>query len=429
MLRNRFVIFLIISVFFSCKKSGNNGSPTVQITSPTGNPTYSVFDTIQVKAHVSDAVSLQSVTVYIVNSQNVPVLANATVPISGKDFSFTCPYVLGDIHLTSGAYTIVVRAYNGTNATLGYQKITINAAPTIRTGIYAVTRNSGGVHVLKIDTSFNVSTLYTQTGDYSSSDISSYYQQLYIGAADSGNVNTLAMPGGSPSWGVVGIVSSSPCFTNIYSNGNSVYVSEYLGFIKYYNSSGALATVFNVTAGNYPIKTCSWSNYLFAEIKNIGSTTRNLVLYYSGSGTGFEQSVLPGPVVTMYGMDNNDLYVFGNKDSGGAYLQLFNISGNIFYSPITLPSAKLLSVTQIDAQTYLIGFDNGIIYKYTYNPNSIVPFINGVVASHLQFDIANNEVIASSGKYVSEYSYSSAALIHAANAQDSVLNLHVLYNK
>jgi len=293
MLRNRFVIFLIIIVFFSCKKNGNNGSPAVQITNPTGSPTYSVFDTIHVKAHVSDAVALQS---------------------AGKDFSFTCPYVLSNIHLATGAYTIVVRAYNGTNATLGYQKININAAPTIRTGIFAVTRNSGGVHVLKIDTSFNVSTLYTQTGDYSSSDISSYYQQLYIGAADSGNVNTLTMPNGIPSWGVTGIVSLSPCFTNVYSNGNTVYISEYLGLIKYYNSLGALATVFNVTTGNYPIKTCFWSNYLFAEIKNIGSTARNLVVYYTGSGTGFEQSALPGAVVNMFGKDNNDLYVFGNKD-------------------------------------------------------------------------------------------------------------------
>jgi len=101
----------------------------------------------------------------------------------------------------------------------------------------------------------------------------------------------------------------------------------------------------------------------------------------------------------------------------------------MFLATRTLPSAKLLSVAQVDSATYLIGFDNGTIYKYTYNPNSIVSFISGVIATHLQFDVANNEVITSSGKNISEYSYSSTALIHTANAQDSVLNLHILYNK
>jgi hypothetical protein len=154
-----------------------------------------------------------------------------------------------------------------------------------------------------------------------------------------------------------------------------------------------------------------------------------LVLYYTGTVTGFEQSVLPGPVTAMYGMTSNQLFVFGNKDTAGAYLQLFDVPGNIFYSPTTLPSGQLLSVAQIDSATYLMGFNNGTIYKYTYIPNGAVPFITGISASHLQYDNVNKQVIASSGSSVYAYSYTSQLLLHSVNLSDSVLNVHVLYNK
>jgi len=423
------VLFLVtVIALFACKKEGNVGSPTVQITAPTGKPTYKVFDTIIVKASVSDANSLKSVEIYIENSQNVPVTATADLTITGKQMSFTYNYVINSIHLTTGQYTLLVRASNGTNATYAYQAITIIAAPTIRLGIYAITRN-GGINVTKIDSVFNTSKIYTQSGDYSSSDISSYYQQLYVAAADSGNVNAVDMPLGGPQWGVGGIIGPSPCFTNVYSKGDAAYVSDYIGFIKYYNAQGQQVESFKVTSGYYPIKTCIWSGYLFSEQKNIGATTRNLVLYYTGNALGYEQSALLGPITAMYGMNSNQLFVFGNKDTGGAYLQLFDIPGNIFYSPTTLPSGKLLSVAQIDSATYLMGFNNGTIYKYTYIPNGTVPFISGISAAHLQYDNVNSQVIASSGSSVYVYSYKSQLLLHSVNLQDSVLNVHVLYNK
>jgi hypothetical protein len=419
----------IIFFCFSCKKDTSVGYPSVQIITPPTLSTYAVFDTVVIKANVSDASSLQSIVVYITNAQNIPVLPTANIHITGKSMSFTCYYPLNDLHLASGEYTIVVKAYNGTNVQYGFQQIYIDAVPTVRLGIYVITRNSSGVHVSKLDTNFNASVVYTQGGDYSASDINSYFQQLYISAADSGNFTVLSMPSATTAWSMNGIVSPLPYFTNTYSYGDAVYISQYNGLIKYYNHLGT-GLVSSAAATSFcPIKTAVWNNYLFAEEKNIGSSTRNLVVYYAPSGAGYEQSSLSGPVVAMFGMDVNDLFVFGNQNSGGAYLQLFNIPGNIFYSPLTMPAANLLSVTQIDPQTYLLGFDNSIIYIYTYNPNGMTPFISGVSASHLQYDATDNELVVSSGKYVYEYNYSPVTLLYAANMQDSVLNVHLLFNK
>jgi len=428
MIRKIPITIFIFILFFSCKKDNNVGYPTVSILAPAALTTFNVFDTVTIKASASDASKLQSVQVYVINSQNTPVLPSYSVPITGSSMTFSVPYILNNIHLASGTYNIVVDAYNGTNDTKAYRQIYIDAVPTVREAVYAITRNHSGIHLWKLDSLFNVTLSATQGGDYSSSDISAYYQQLYISAADSGNVTAYAVPVGSQIWTVPGIISSTPYFTNVYAYGDAVYASYYNDYVKYYNNAGAIQSNTATATGYYPIKTCIWSNYLFVEEKYISSTIRNLVLFYAATGGAYQQSNLPGPVVAMYGMDYNDVFVFGNTNSGTGYLQQYNISGNLFYSPVVMPSAKILSVAQIDTQTYLVGFDNGSIYLYTYNPNSIAPYINGITASHLQYDVANNMIIASSGTSVYEYNYSTLGLVHTANLGDSVLNVHVLYN-
>ena len=47
----------------------------------------------------------------------------------------------------------------------------------------------------------------------------------------------------------------------------------------------------------------------------------------------------------------------------------------------------------------------------------------------MQYDATKNSLYISSGKYVYDYNYATAGLLHTCNIQDSVLNMHLLYNK
>lgn len=405
------------------------GSPSVQIITPASQAIYNVHDTVWVSAKVSDDNGLNTVSVYLINNLGTQVLPNAVVKITSKSFTFKIAYVLSDIHLISGQYSIVVFASNGTNSTYAYQQISVDATPTKREAIYAITKSGSGVHVSKIDSVFNVSLAYTNPGDYSSSDVNSYYQQLYVTASDTGSVNANSVPGGSNAWSVPGIISSPVYFTNTYSSGDAVYISFYNGYVRYYNSLGVLQSVFSIEANYYPIKTYAYSNYLFVEEKAISSKTTNLVVFYSATTASMQQALLPGPVTAMFDMDNDHIMVFGNDYTGVPYMLQYSISNNIFFSPITLPAATLLSAEQVDANTYLMGYSNGNIYQYTYNPNVMNTFAGGVMASHIRYDVVNNQVIVATAHYIKEYNYVSGALVNTADLIDSVLNVHILNNK
>jgi len=429
--RKRIFIFIICNLFFACKKDSNIDSPSVQILQPSGLQTFNVFDTINVKASVSDADGLKSISIVLTNAQSSQVLPPVSVPVTSNSMTFTWPYILSDIHLASGQYFITVTASNGTHSTNANQKINVITAPTKRIAIYAITRNASNVQTWKIDTLFHSTAGPLVNGNYSGSDISSYYQQLFIAASDTGNVNAISVPSGTSLWNVQGITSNTPYFTNIYSYGDAAYVSLYNGYVKYYDHKGNIQTVIAANANYYPLKTFAWSNYLFTEEKSTTSSAENLVLYYAQSGVGYQQVSIPGPIVAMYGMDANDVFIFGNQTSGAPYMQDYNISGNIFYTPITLPNAKLLSVAQLSSGSFLMGFDNGMIYQYTYNPSNFVAYLNGINASHIRYNALNNQLVLTSNKVVQEYNcgVSSATLVYSITMPDSVLDIQILYNK
>jgi hypothetical protein len=432
------LFFLLLLGVYSCTKDSPPDYPSVQITSPYSLAYFNVPGTIQVTGYVSDSKSLTSVTVYIGNGQNTAVEETIQIPITSDNMNVSCAYELNDIHMPSGVYYMTITASNGTNVTSAFKQIYVTALPAKRTAVYAITRDAAGVHAWGIDSVFKVSPAfsYTVPGDYSSSAINSYYQQLYIAGHDSGNVTVYSVPYVSSDWNLVGSVGPQPYFTNVYCNNDLEYVSYYStvnGYIRNYNHRGVIQAVYNAPAGYYPIKTYLWNGWLFAEEKNISSTSENLVTFYSLTGGGYEQTTISGPVVEMFGYDSKDIFIFGNSSSGGGYIKMYNIPGNTFYTPaIPLNSyGQLLSAAQINSNTYLISFSNGNVYQYTYNPVSIVSYINGITASTVRYDSIDNQVITASGNIVNEYNYgvSSATLANSVTISDSVRDLRILFNK
>jgi hypothetical protein len=396
---------------------------------PTNLQVFNVFDTIRVQAHVSDPDGLKSVNVSLTNGQPIPVVANVPVTVTGNNMSFTCSYIINNIHLASGSYFLTVSASNSTNTSHAYQQIYVNAAPTKREMVYAITRTVSGTQVWQLDSLFHVTAGASVSSNFSASDISSYYQQLYIAGYDTGNVTAVGYPN-NETWQIAGVTSPTPYFTNVYSYGNAAYISYYSGYIKYYDYRGILQQAITTQAFYYPLKTFVWNNYLFAEEKSINSNSEDLVLYYTGSGTGYQQSSLPGPLIAIYGMDNDDLFIFGNQTTG-PYMEIYKVSGNIFSTPYTLPNAKLLSAVQISSVQFLIGFDDGNIYQYTYNPVNFLTYVSGINADHMKYDPVNNQLIVASNKTVQEYNCGSfsATLAHTTALPDSVLDVQILFNK
>ncbi|HEY6163261.1 MAG TPA: DUF4625 domain-containing protein, partial [Bacteroidia bacterium] len=383
--------FITTAFFFACKKDhGDTTPPEIQVTNPYYGQTFMVGDTIHADFSVSDNTAINSISVMIADSNLVTVMSPVGVFPTSKNASYHLDYPISDLHLNGGLHYFKVVAFDGYNNVTKYQRIYLTALPKKRLAYFFVTHpTANSVQVSRLDSALNPSAYYSLNGDLVNSDISSYTQQLFTCGMYTGHMNAIALDAPAVAWYLPVINNSIPYFENVYSAGNTVYVSCYQGStIKGYDGNGNQRFIATVANNYYPIHTFRHDIYLVTEAKDVSSLAKKIILYYAAGGASFQECIMNQDVVSFFTKDSDNIFVFGNNGNQGV-VQIYRVSTNGFWSPLNLAAGKILSVAQVSSDVYLIAHSNGTIYKYQYSNSSIVPFIPGVTASHMAFDDVN----------------------------------------
>ena len=424
----RLLIVSALALLLSCEKEPK-GHPEVRIESPSFVKSYNVFDTIQVRAFVSDP-DLKQVNLTVVDAHYTPILPVLNIPLRGKQFSFDEPYVLSDIHMESGTYFVRVRATNGDHTSNAFQQILISEVPRRRTGIYLLSHHSAGVQVQQLDSVFNpTSAPLSFPGDYSSSAISSYEQQLYVAAHTSGMLSTLSTKDNNTVWTVPhGGALGFPYFEQLYYADRKLYVSFSDGWFRAYNAFGHQQRSFRPDMNFYMGPMIKVGNDLIGQLiaKNTGSINKIVRLY---EGTGALQSELPvnAAISNLFVYDDNTLFVCGT-DANGGFMKLYSISANGLSEPVSLSIGQINDAVQINANQYLIAHEGGIL-SYQYQPFvNLLNYLNSP-AQELGYDPVNRELLVLNNNTVAAYDYLSKSLKYSYTGADSVVAFHILYNK
>lgn len=422
--------FFLIILLFGCRKEKKDVlPPDINITSPTENQLVYIPDTITVMAEITDDSPLTEVKVNIVDDNLVPVLPSLIYHPMQSTYQVNIDYPVDDVMLTSGYYYVHVYASDGTNTKNDYRKIYINEIPKRFLYVAAVTRvNYNTLQVMKIDSVYNATSMFIFNSDYSASDVNSKNQLLYIAGNYFGNVNAYDLTNNTLAWSIPALINPPfPCFTNIYYNGTYALVSNYNGTIKGYDKSGALKYSLNTPAGSYPGKLYPHNQYLFSELTMVSGGSKSIAVYYYSTSYLMQQLPVTYSVVDFYSKDDDDVFVFVNA-AGQGMMKIYSITDNNVWQPIVIPTGKIYSVAQIDADHYLIAHDNGI-YSYNYSLNSLVPFIPGLQADKIKYNSLTGEVYASHAKTISVYDYPSASLVNSVVLSDTICDFHLVFNK
>ncbi len=402
--------------------------PVINFITPADNQNFSVFDTATVRFIVTDETQLTSVTLTLIDANYTPVLPSVNVPIAGKSIDKTVLYLLDNVLLESGIYYFKVSVSDGFNFLSNYRQINLTAAPRKVHAYFVVTNLLNNSYISKIDTDFILTSYANYTGDFKSMDVNSYAQRLYVCGISSGDFYAYNTVSGALQWFLNNPNTQTPYFESIVSEKNNVFISDYNFTIKGYNFNGAQQYLFNVQNNFYPIKLFRHSNYLFAEAKDIASSAKKIIVYDAVNASGVQETSLSMDVIAMHTIDNDNVFVWGNNGNQPE-MKIYSISGNGFWSPYTIAAGTIYSVAQVNATTYLIAHSDGIIYRYTYSNNSLLPYINGANATKVIYDDANQQIVSAVGNQLKFYDYSSTNLLQTVTAPDSVLDIGVLYNR
>lgn len=434
MIKNRgslFFFLIPVLCLFSCKKDTDDFGPTVTVSSPAENQFFNVNDVIHLQASVSDETKITAVSIRLVDANMNTAHISMGVPISSPSMKINTFYTLDNIHLESGVYYLLITASDGKNDSHTYRKIYIGGIPRVVKKVFvASSSGTSQTNFFYIDSAFSSLTFYkTFTGDYIGSSVSGYYQQVNMCGNYTGNFTGIKLSDNSVKFNVAPIVSSSPYFTGFYDTDKNNYVAGYDGSIKGYGFEGNI--IYNAAATDtyYTKHMCLNNNYMIAEEKNKTSALRNLITYYP-TGAGQQTCLLNQDVAAFCEKDGDEVFVFGNS-SGQGVVQLFNRINNSLSSPYPYPldPGTILSAVKIDANTYLIGHSNGTIYKYTYQNSSMTTYLTGYTAIQLRYDFAGNRIYIAETNRISTVDYPSATPVSSVNSTETVLDIHLLYNR
>jgi len=425
------IAFLSVLIFFSCKKDADVKGPEIKFNTPIENQTFNVNTYVNVNATVTDETRISSVSVSLldVNEHFAHITLPATV--SSPNMTLNMNYILDNIHLETGFYYIKISASDGENSSQKFQKIYLIAVPKTLNTIYIVSNTgSTSTNLSTLDTNFSAIIPYhTFSGDYLASSVSSYYQQAYRCGNYTGSFTGHVLEFNNPKFAIAPITSSNPYFTGYYNDDQNTYVGRYDGNIKGYNYAGGIFYSANALSGYYSQHMCFNDGYLIAEEKEIFTSAKKLVTYFP-TGSVEKNCSLTQDVVAFCEMDATDVFVFGNV-GGQATIQLFDRTNNNLWSPypFSLATGSLLSALKVDSDTYLLGHSNGTIYKYQYSLSSVTTFLTGYAAVQLKYDDVQNKLYVVEVNKVTTFNMTTLGMVHTINSAETILDLHLLYNR
>lgn len=431
---NTLVFLVFFTSIIGCKKDKDSAPPSIFISAPAENKIYKVFDTIQIIAEVSDEAKLVNISVKLLNASLSPIEDEIIIKPISKSYSVNKFMLLYDIHLASGTYFIAVEAGDGNNIATAYRKIYINEEPLKRTGFILFGKSFGNtLNISKIDSSYNTMPVMSNTvSDYSGSAVSSYYQDVFVAGKYSGSYRAIDLENNTQKWSIPAIVGSSPYFNGVSTNGISNFISYYGSKVKALDQNGQFKFQATVgVSGYYPELVFDSGEYLLMEQIDAASSDKKIVVYNRTTGAGVQEFMANLDVVAFCKKNANEIFVFGNDNSGQGYIKIYDIPGNSIWSPHVLPSGKVLSASQMDADNYLIGHADGNVYLYTYNTSNFISILNGVTPNKIQYDVVKKQLIVTGSYDVKIYDYSTSigAPVKTIASVDSIYNVEVLYNK
>lgn len=424
-MKNYAALIFFFCFLFACREDRDLNPPGIQIFSPAENSSYTVFDTIRVKAGLSDDRQVLSVSIQLLEENHTPAQSPVRSNIGGMNFIYENVYAISNADLISGTYYLKISATDGENDSKKYIKIYLSEAPVSGRGIFIISLPStNSVEVTFLDSAMEASLFLAKNCDYRGSCVGSGNAYLNLMGNFLCGLNSYNIPDKSIRWSEPAQGSSS-YFTQLDFYSEISYVCYYTGMIRGFDKNGALQFSATVNSGYYPVKTFLHNSVIFAEEQELSGSKRQVSKYFSTGSYG-ESVAIPISIVSFGAKDNNNIFLFGN-DSSQAAILLYDIPNDNISTPYTLPAGSTLNdALQINTNTYLLALQDGL-YKYQYSPLNFIQQVSLAGINRIKYDETNNRVVVASGNKLYVYNYSNWNLMQSYTHPHSIRDFHMFY--
>lgn len=321
-----FLLPLIYILFlYGCKKDADTISPQIVSIAPSENTHYNTFDTINVRATITDERELTFVSVELLNADLISVITPFGRSLSTKEYNLNASLIIDNLHLTSGTHYILITAKDSRNTTREYIEVNVSGIPYETRG-YVTYENF--TSQFEVHSYFNNTDtiLYQGTGELMGGLVDNYYQQFGILYAPNGPFKVLPLYPFIHDW-ELDIQQGGFTFCRAQADKKSIQLGFKDQILSFYEGEGILKSSF-VSAINY------YPQYSLDDNENIVTWQRSSGASYGRIETFFKSGALKQ--VTNYTKDIVQFipkttlltYILSNENSNG-YMDIYNLENGI----------------------------------------------------------------------------------------------------
>ena len=424
------VFYLLSFIFYllSCQRQPDTLNPEISILLPSQNEIFAIPAEIHVEAFVEDDRNIESVEVYLTQDQVKSLSVPKFYYPDSKHFDLESKISIDNIHLESGSYYVVVRAYDGYNYKNEFAKIILNGVPRTFKGFVVLTEEGTRVNVSLISMNDSSTLLMTIPGDYVASGVNSKYQQLYFLGGDQINFNCYDLLYNELSWYEEQVIEVPYHYKrSLFFKDEEIFVSYKHGFIRGYDQNGGIFFATEYTQATEPATLFRQNDLIIADLREKSGHRRYITTYYAASGMLKYHYESNFEVVAFLELDQNMVYVLANEVEG-SNIYTYDLAKNKLLLLHPFYFGEILSSVSVDKKNIIIGSESGA-YWLRYDMNSLTTFMDGFSAHILDYEDLGGFVLVSDDKKFEIFSFPGGISQGGSEMDDQILNVHLLYNK
>ncbi len=424
---NKILLYLFFLIFlFSCRKKTDEQFPTLQFFSPGVGTYHHVLDPILFKVKATDETKLETITVKLLNEQLTPVTSSVTLSCSDNDETFESYIITTDIHLSSGLYYLKAEAFDGTNTKVQYREINLIEVPRVLKNLFVVSQPNASL--IQIDSVSNGQAFlaHSYSTDFSFSLINSYYSHFGMAGSQTGNYVSFDAEYYNTIFTINNPQSSLNYFISGYVHGDRTFIADDDGKVKSYRKTASAFDI--IDFGNQLVKTMLvHDDYIYAYAQNKSTGQKSIVTRYVASGILSQSLNINTSIQHIYYLNSNELLLIGNENNIGKIL-IYDIALNSVFEPVVFSGGQIYSSCELNDGKVVIAHDNGLtsLNLSTYALGSLS---SGNTYQNMVYDDLSNQLFLVRNNIVEIYSYSPFTLLSNTTIADSIIGLHLLYNK
>jgi hypothetical protein len=422
-----FILFFTGFAISSCKEDHVGSIPVINISSPYKGQEYFIPDTITVKAYISNDIILGSIQVGLVNEQFISVGPVIYLVTESNNFNLELDYPLIQTSLETGNYYLYIRAESENEFKNKYQSIHITGAPKVLENIIVLTKKDvTSIEVSAVDSDSNTEFLFEIKGDYSSSETDSKNRLLYVAGYKTFDIQTYNLENKEIEWQRTAFPPLPVHTTDCFYFDEGLYASYASYYIYGFRYNGSL--IFNTTVeeSKIPSRIMKIKEFLLADLQSKTTGFTYLATYYISTGAEKQRIQTNYKVVDFYDAGGNNILIIGNQDSQGV-IWLFDPWTNI-QTFLQNVQGKIICSVNLSEESFLLSVQDKVLF-FKINPVTLTEILDGQILYRLRLDPINQKIYAAGEKQLFVLGYPEIKIQNAISFPDSILNLHLFYNR